>query len=463
MLGLRLHQISERLTDTLSRRALVRGGAGGATVAALATAGTFIRSGDTEASTAVAEPRLREFVLTASEFAWTLMDDVHVTAWGYNGTMPGPEIRVTEGDTVRVTLRNELPVPTTIHWHGLNVPNAMDGVAGLNQAPVDPGREFVYEFVATPAGTRWYHSHTDPALQVPMGLYGSFIVEPRQPGPTYDREYTMLLAEWDLELTPGVAAGTAERGPGDRTLRGGELGADLFLVNGRMHGAIEPIRLAEGERVLVRLIHTGAIPHPIHVHGHSFKLVATDGNPVPEVAQLTKDTVLIGPAERYDLALLGDNPGVWMVHCHIEHHMANGMMTTLWYDGHEPTGPVGDILAGPSAGPLVAQAHAHAQADPTPAATATPESMGDAGGTVEVSMVDDRFQPRDVAVPVGTTVVWVSKGHDWHSVDSDAAGFASGKITPGNSFSFRFDRPGGFLYYCKHHAMAGMTGKVTVA
>jgi plastocyanin len=278
-------------------------------------------------------------VLTAGEFDWEIMPGTTVRAWGYDGQVPGPELRVTEGDRVRVTLRNQLPVPTTIHWHGVNVPPAMDGPAGLNQAPVEPGTEFVYDFVATPAGTRWYHSHADPALQEPLGLYGPLIIEPRVPTRAYDREYTYILQECDLELTPAVASGTAQRGPRDRLLRGGELGSDLFLINGHAHDAISRVKLAEGERVLLRFINAGHLPHAVHLHGHSFTIVATDGNPVPEAAQLTKDTVLVGPAERYDLAFVGDNPGVWMLHCHMEHHMANGMMTLVQYDGAVPTGP----------------------------------------------------------------------------------------------------------------------------
>jgi len=412
----------------------------------------------TARATSYAEPRHHDVTLIASELDHELMPGVDVRAWGYNGSMPGPEIRVTEGDTVRVTLRNELPVPTTIHWHGLNVPNAMDGVAGLNQAPVEPGGAFVYEFVATPAGTRWYHSHTDPAFQVAMGLYGALIVEPRQPTAIYDREHTLLLAEWDSELTPAVAAGLERRGPRDATLRGGELGADLFLINGKMHGAIEPIRIAEGERVLIRLIHAGSIPHPVHVHGHSFKIVATDGNPVPEVAQLTKDTVLIGPAERYDFSLLGDNPGVWMVHCHIEHHMANGMMTTLWYDGAEPTGPFAMFSGSdhPSPGPV--DAH---HSDPSPT-TATPTPQAGAGTTTAISVVDDRFEPRTLSVPTDTTVAWVNDGGNWHSIAAYDGSFESGKIQPGERFLHRFTAVGTFQYICKHHGMQGMMGSVTV-
>jgi FtsP/CotA-like multicopper oxidase with cupredoxin domain len=295
---------------------------------------------------------------------------------------------------------------------------------------------------------------------VPLGLYGALIIEPRQPAKAYDRDYTYMLADWDNELTPAVAAGTEPPGPGDSMLRGGELGADLFLINGRMHGAIAPIRIAEGERILIRLIHTGAIPHPIHTHGHSFKIVATDGNPVPEVAQLTKDTILIGPAERYDLELLGDNPGVWMVHCHIEHHMANGMMTTIWYDGYEPTGPFGNLPGGMALDDS-GQLHQHGDATPTTAAS-SPTPVVVTGDTVEIAMVDDRFDPAAVTVPVGTTVVWINKGRNWHSIAAFDGSFESGKIQPGEQFTHQFTEPGAYQYICKHHGMQGMLGTITV-
>lgn len=444
----------------ISRRGLIRRGAGTAAGSVLLAtgAGTAAVPAPLQA-TPEPEPRLREFTLTAQEFDWQLMSDVTVRAWGYNGQMPGPELRVREGDTVRVTLVNQLPVPTTIHWHGVNVPNAMDGVAGLNQAPVDPGNEFVYEFVARPAGSRWYHSHTDPALQVPLGLYGPLVVEPRTPGPAYAREYVLVLAEWDQELTPAVAAGAASRGPGDRRLRGGELGSDFFLINGRMHGAVPPIRIATGERVLLRLLHAGAIPHPFHTHGHSFRIVATDGNPVPDVAQMTKDTVLIGPAERYDLEVTGDNPGVWMVHCHIEHHMANGMMTTIWYDGYQPTGPYADVMAADS--PAMPSPERHDHDAETAVRTAT-ENPAAAGNQAEIAMLDDRFDPTLVTVPTGTTVTWVNKGADWHSVAAFDGSFESSKIPPGGSFSVRLETAGTYKYLCKHHGMQGMIATIVV-
>src|SRR6478735_9142993 len=227
--------LSERLGVRRTRRALLGGGAGAVATSALVA---LIDDAGLAQDQATPEPALVTYTLTASEFEWALMDDVSVRVWGYNCQMPGPEIRAREGDTIRVTLENDLPIPTTIHWHGVNVRPEMDGVAGLSQAPVEPGQSFTYEFVAKPPGTRWYHSHTDPAIQVPMGLYGPLIIDPASTSERFDREYTLMLAEWDLELTPEVATGNATAGPGDRSLRGGELGADFFLINGRMHGGI---------------------------------------------------------------------------------------------------------------------------------------------------------------------------------------------------------------------------------
>jgi FtsP/CotA-like multicopper oxidase with cupredoxin domain len=464
-------------TGRSSRRSVLRRlGGGTAAVAGGLGLGRAIPALEAAAGDLAAggEPQLREFTLTASEFDWALMEDTVVRAWGYNGQVPGPEIRVREGDQVRVTLVNSLPVPTTIHWHGVNVPNAMDGVAGLNQAPVDPGASFVYEFVAIPAGTRWYHSHTDPALQTPLGLYGPLIIEPRGGGEHYDRDYSYILAEWDAELTPAVAAGTAPRGSGDRSLRGGELGSDYFLLNGRMHGAVPPIVVKTGERVLLRLYNAGSLPHAFHTHGHSFTIVATDGNPVPAAARWTKDTVLIGPAERYDLALDATNPGVWMVHCHMEHHMANGMMTLLAYEGYQPTGPAAAFYNSATATPAVPSHGGNGGMPPgmpmaTPTAestTATPPATpadAAAGVTAAVAMADDRFDPNALTIAVGTTVVWTNKGQDWHSVAAFDGSFESGRIAPGESFAHRFDQPGKYQYICKHHFMQGMTGTITVS
>lgn len=421
------------------------------------------------------EPQVREFTLTASEFDWEIQPGTVVRAWGYNGSVPGPEIRVKEGDLVRVTLQNELPVATTIHWHGVMVPPAMDGPAGLNQAPVEPGETFVYEFVAKPAGTRMYHSHTDVVNQIQLGLYGAFIVEPAETTTEYDQEYTYTIAEWDLEMTPRVAQGLDPRGPRDSQLRGGELGADLFLMNGHTHEAIPPIDVNEGDKVLIRLINMGNMGHPVHLHGHLFKIVATDGNPVPEAAQLTKDTVWIAPGERYDIELVADNPGIWMVHCHIENHAANGMMTLIEYEGEAPTGPLAEVWntdSGLSA-PMDHSAHGAPATTPeptpttapveTPATAATPAASTEPpADAAVVSMVDDRFGPKELTIKAGTTVTFVNNGSNWHSVAAIDGSFTSAQIKSGDSYTVTFETPGTYKYICRHHARAGMIGTIVV-
>jgi len=256
-------------------------------------------------------------------------------------------------------------------------------------------------------------------------------------------------------------------------MRGGELGGDLFLINGHTHDAISRVKLAEGDRVLLRFINAGHMPHSVHLHGHSFTIVATDGNPVPEVAQLTKDTVLIGPAERYDLAFTGDNPGVWMLHCHMEHHMANGMMTLVQYEGAVPTGPVANFFDPEgAAGPDTSghSDHGGTGGAPPPSPTAEPEpepepsaaAATQTGAVVEIAMVDDRFEPNAIEVAAGTTVTWVNKGGDWHSVAAYDGSFESRKLAFGETFSVRLDTPGLYQYICKHHGLQGMMGRVVV-
>ncbi|HEY7033150.1 MAG TPA: multicopper oxidase domain-containing protein, partial [Thermomicrobiales bacterium] len=374
-----------------------------------------------------------------------------------------------------------LPVGTTIHWHGLDVSPAMDGPAGLNQAPVEPGETFTYDFVATPAGTRWYHSHTDVATQVMLGLYGSFIVEPKHGGTHYDRDDTYVLSEWDNELTPAVASGAAPRGPRDQALSGGAFGTDEFLMNGKMHEAIPPIVVKEGDEVLLRLINAGTLAHPFHTHGHSFKIVATDGNPVPAAAQMTKDTVLIAPGERYDLAFEANNPGVWMVHCHIENHAANGMMTVIQYEGAKPTGPLGEFWdLTPTAGQEVPShdgtdsghgahdGHGMHEGDAAPSASraagmsSATSAAQTAGDVVWLAMEDDRFDPKALTVTVGTTVTWINKGADWHSVAALDGSFASDQVAPGQTFSHTFATPGTYPFLCRHHGRQGMIGQIVV-
>jgi plastocyanin len=457
-------------------------------------------------------PQVKEFHLTAQETEVELQPGLTVKAWTYNGTMPGPEIRVKEGDRVRVVLTNHLPTATTIHWHGVDVPNDMDGPAGLSQAPVEPGESFTYEFIATPAGTRWYHTHTDVSSQILLGLYGAFIVEPKDGGEKVDRDYTYILTEWDAELTPDVALGIAPRGPRDQSLRGGQFGTDYFLMNGKMNDAIPPIVVKEGDKVRIRLINAGNMPHPFHTHGHSFKIVATDGNPVPEAAQVTKDTVLIAPGERYDIEFVANNPGVWMVHCHIENHADNGMMTIIQYEGVKPPGPLGEFWDPtgqkpvPMHGPMtddngmpmdhgathdepaaspkadmpvetaeVGQLNApiatsaagesdvpiEATQQPVEAAQQPFEVVETDEGTT-VTVVDNRFMPKEITVKAGTPLTFVNDGANWHSVAGANGLFDIDQLAAGASYTVTIDTPGEYNLICKHHLRQGMTAKLIV-
>lgn len=268
----------------------------------------------------VLEGDTKVFTLTAEVVEWPITEGVTMTAYTYNGMVPGPLLRVTEGDKVRVVLQNQLPEATTIHWHGVMVPNSMDGVAGVTQPAVEPGETFTYEFVAKPAGSYMYHSHTEGDKQVGLGLYAPLIIDPAEPeSPAPDVDVIMMLSEARVVDGQTYAA---------MPMAGAE--PNYFLINGKAFPATETIPVKQGDRVRIRFMGIGQFVHPMHLHGMPFKIVATDGHPVPEAAQLTKDTVLVAPGERYDVEFIASEPGQWMLHCHILHHTTN--------DGVEPGG-----------------------------------------------------------------------------------------------------------------------------
>lgn len=282
------------------------------------------------------EPRMADgvkvFGLTAEPVQWELVPGKTVTAWGYNGQVPGPEIWLNEGDRVRVELTNKLPAPTTIHWHGIGVPNEMDGVPGMTQDPIEPGKSFTYEFEAKPSGTFWYHSHNDSARQLDMGLSGAIVIKGRTE-PRYDRDYIQLIDEW-IRLPDGrngwEGVGHAGHNPGEY---------NWFTLNGKSFPATENMMVKQGDRVRVRLINAGYQAHPMHLHGKRMLVVAKDGAPLP--APYQADTVLVGSGERYDFEFLADDPGSWMFHCHILHHVGNdtvepgGLMNFVTYEGYK--------------------------------------------------------------------------------------------------------------------------------
>lgn len=278
---------------------------------------------------------VKEFTLTAEPVRWQYSSGKTIAAWAYNGQVPGPTIRVTEGDKVRIKFTNKLPKATTVHWHGLSVPNNMDGVPGVTQEAIKPGASFTYEFTATPAGTHFYHTHGsgtgDEAQQSDMGLSGAFIVEPaKYQAP--NKEYTLVLDDW-LK-----GSGSFNAAIQDMSISGSSasmnMNYSLFTINGLAYPATKPLDVKQGDKVRIRLINaSAATTHPMHLHGQQFKIVAKDGNEIPEAAQLTANTVALNPGETYDIEFTADNPGVWAFHCHELHHAGAGMLTLLKYEG----------------------------------------------------------------------------------------------------------------------------------
>lgn len=264
------------------------------------------------------------FELTAKPVRWEILPGRRVTAWTYNGTVPGPEIRVPYGQRVRIVVENELPEPTAVHWHGIDVPNAMDGVPDVTQAPIEPGGSFTYEFDAVPAGgdpaggTFFYHSHADEDRQVGLGLSGAFVIEPKQPQ-RYDVEKTILIQEWTLNAATGETWPAMEM-PG--------MLPNFFTLNGKSFPATETVEMRVGQRALFRLVGAGAFTHPMHLHGTDFTVVAKDGHPLS--SPFKADVIQVASGERYDIAFTPQRPGKWLFHCHIGHHLTN--------DGEGPGG-----------------------------------------------------------------------------------------------------------------------------
>lgn len=249
---------------------------------------------------------VKVFELTCQVVQWEVTPGTFVEAWTYNGTMPGPEIRVTEGDRVRVIVKNNLPESTAVHWHGLIVPNDQDGVPFITQPPIRPGETYTYEFTVKNSGSHMYHSHHNSTKQVGKGLLGAFIVEPkdRSKEPQVDIDYVMIL--------------------NDQT--GG------FTLNGKGFPATQPIKAKLGQKVRLRYMNEGLLIHPMHLHGLPQLVIARDGWPLPQPYMC--DTVNVAPGERWDVIVECSEVGVWAFHCHILSHAESdhgmfGMVTAL--------------------------------------------------------------------------------------------------------------------------------------
>jgi manganese oxidase len=267
------------------------------------------------------EDGVKVFDLEASVIEWHILPDEPVLAYAFNHQVPGPRIRVTEGDRVRINVTNNLPESTTVHWHGLIVPNAMDGPAEITQDPIQPGETYTYEFVTEQRGTFFYHSHDHVDRQQALGLYGALIIDPREPSDfPYDYDQELVIQLQELLEREGYSWPSM---PMDGGL------PNFFTINGKAYPETETVHMRVGETLLVRFIGTNSgFIHPMHIHGGPFRIVETDGNPVPPEGQWVKDTVNVGPGERYDVLWEAREPGKWLLHCHIAHHTTNNNVET---------------------------------------------------------------------------------------------------------------------------------------
>lgn len=309
---------------------------------------------------ASATGRLREYTFEASPLDFELGGQL-VQTWGYNGAVPGPEIRVTEGDTLRVNVQNRLPEGTTVHWHGLAIPSAMDGVPNLSQPPIKSGEDFVYEFLVPTTGTYIYHSHV--GLQLDRGLYGSLIVEPKNEELVYDREYVLLLDDWvdGVSGTPedaldelGRAGGGMGGMMGGGMMRGGAVEYPSYLVNGRPPDEPETMSVRRGERVRLRLMNPAAeTVFRFAVAGHKLTVTHADGLPVEPVEV---DSLRIGMGERYDALLEANNPGVWQIGALAEGKNGLGRALLRYEDNVESSPPPPDLRPTEMDGRLLAYA-----------------------------------------------------------------------------------------------------------
>jgi FtsP/CotA-like multicopper oxidase with cupredoxin domain len=245
------------------------------------------------------------------EFAPGLVAD----CWGYNGSVHGPTIEAVEGDRVRIYVTNKLGAATSVHWHGLFLPNGMDGVGGLTQPVIKPKETFVYEFTLRQHGTHMYHSHHDEMTQMALGMMGLFIIHPRIPKqPGVDRDFAFMLSEWRVD------PGTRKPNPLEMT------DFNLLTLNARVFPGTAPMVAKLGDRVRIRLANLSAMDHhPIHLHGYRFILTETDGGHIPESAQWPEVTVLVPVGSTRTVEFVADEPGDWAFHCHMTHHVMNQM------------------------------------------------------------------------------------------------------------------------------------------
>jgi manganese oxidase len=268
---------------------------------------------------------VKVFHLIAEPVKQSILPNKVLDLWGYNGSAPGPTIQVNQGDHVRIIVDNHLPESTAMHWHGFEIPIDMDGMPGISQDPIKPGGRFVYEFDIHQAGTFFYHSHL--AMQEMAGMLGGFIMHPAEPyAPHVDHDFLIHLQEYAVLPSSTVP----------NTLN---MEYNWLLLNGKAGPAPTPLLVRQNSRVRIRFINLGMDHHPMHLHGHTFYITGTEGGRIPEAGWWPGNTVLVGVAQARAIEFVANNPGTWMLHCHLPHHMMNQMSSNVGRMSRLNSGP----------------------------------------------------------------------------------------------------------------------------
>jgi FtsP/CotA-like multicopper oxidase with cupredoxin domain len=305
----------------------------------------------------------RTVEVTAKESTLKTKDGKKWPVWTYNGTVPGPTIRVKQGETLRVKLKNDLPEPVTIHWHGMPVPNQMDGVAGVTQNAVQPGKSFTYQFKADVPGTYWYHSHQDSAVQVDKGLYGAVIVEPKEDKEKVNKDYTLLMDEWAAPEKTGFHQGhsmnseqmehgeksmseegrqgmgeSSEKGHMSHSSMGPGSGGHMdnyttYTINGGNYPNFPPLKVKKGDRVKLRFVNAGFMTHNMHIHGHDVKITHVDGHPIQQPKSFRDQLIPVAPGERVDVEFTANQSGTHLVEEHGSLPAVRQMRVPIQYEG----------------------------------------------------------------------------------------------------------------------------------
>ena len=259
---------------------------------------------------------VKEFHLVAEPVVREMAPGFKAHLWGYNGQSPGPTIEVVEGDKVRIFVTNKLPEHTSVHWHGQRLPNGMDGVGGLTQQAINPGKTFAYEFIARRPGTFMYHPHADEMTQMAMGMMGFWITHPKARHPLIaevDRDFVFLLNAYDIDpgaYTPKIMTMTD---------------FNLWSWNSRIFPGIDSLNVRKNDKVRIRIGNLTTTNHPIHLHGHEFLVTGTDGGPTPKTARWPEVTTDVAVGQMRQIEFLADEEGDWAFHCHKSHHTMNAM------------------------------------------------------------------------------------------------------------------------------------------